>query len=81
MIFIDVAIAADTDVAVQADRNVTQNEAEKKLKFNKEHVNILPNTSGRLLLRMATRFGHDIRLPTHCFKRRQKCDTYGHHNT
>jgi hypothetical protein len=31
MMMIDVAIAADTDVAIQADRNVTQNEAETKL--------------------------------------------------
>jgi hypothetical protein len=31
VMLIDVAIAADTDVAIQADRNVTQNEAEKKL--------------------------------------------------
>jgi hypothetical protein len=71
MILIDVPIATDTDVAIQANRNVTQNDAEKKLQcYNKEHVNILPNTIGRLLLRMATRFGHNIRLATHCFKRR-----------
>ena len=31
MMMRDVAISADTDVAFQAERNVTQNEAEKKL--------------------------------------------------
>ena len=53
------------DVAIQGDRNVTQNEAEKTLKCStKENVNILPNTNGRLLLRTAKRFGHNTRLPT-----------------
>lgn len=37
----DVAIAADVNVAIQADKNVTQNEAEKKLKCkNNEQLGV-----------------------------------------